>query len=217
MKVALIPARGGSKGIPNKNIIDINGMPMLAYSITAALLSKVDEVWVSSDSDEILEVSRRYGAKLMKRPPEFAKDDSSTESVILHFLKQRKYVNTVILIQPTSPMILPEDIDNGLDKFINDGYDSLFSASKTNDVLLWNSKIQPLNYNYKKRGTRQTRKNFTLHENGAFFIFNRRLFFKNKNRLGGKIGYSEMPYWRSFQIDSREDLANVKKLMIAKI
>jgi N-acylneuraminate cytidylyltransferase len=217
MIAALIPARGGSKGIPNKNIIDINGMPMLAYSITAALLSKVKDVWVSTDSKEIAEVSMKYGARYLDRPSKYAKDDSSTEDVVLHFLKQRKDVNIVVLIQPTSPMILPEDIDNGIEKFIKEKYDSLFSGSKTNDVLLWNSKIRPINYDYKKRGTRQSRKNFTLHENGAFFIFTRRMFFKNKCRFGGKIGYSEMPYWRSFQVDDREDLANIKKLIFAKI
>ncbi len=214
--VALIPARGGSKGIKNKNIIDLNGMPMLAYSITAALKSKVDEVWVSTDSINIKEVALRYGAKVIDRPKEFATDKSSTESVIQHFFTQVKYPTTLVLIQPTSPMILPIDIDNGIDKFIRGRYNTLFSASKTNDILLWNSQLQPINYDPIDRGTRQSRKNFTLHENGAFFIFSKKFFIRRKCRLGGRIGYSEMPYWRSFQVDNKEDLSNVKKLMFGK-
>lgn len=214
--VALIPARGNSKGIKNKNIVDLNGMPMLAYSITAALSSKVDEVWVSTDSKEIKIIAEMYGARVLDRPAEYAQDDSSTESVIEHFLKQKKNAHIIVLIQPTSPMILPLDIDAGIDKFIKDKYNTLFSASKTNDILLWNDKLEPINYDPMNRGTRQTRKEFILHENGAFFIFTKKFFIRRKCRLGGKIGYSEMPYWRSFQIDNKEDLANVKKLMFGK-
>ena len=217
MKIAaLIPARGGSKGIKNKNIIDLNGMPLLAYSITAALKSKVNEVWVSTDSNKIKIVAELYGAKVIDRPEELATDDASTESVIQHFLEKRKNIHVVVLVQPTSPMILPLDIDAGIDKFIKGKYNTLFSASKTNDILLWNDRLEPINYDPMNRGTRQSRKGFTLHENGAFFIFSKKFFVRRKCRLGGKVGYSEMPYWRSFQIDDKEDLANIKKLMFGK-
>ena len=173
--------------------------------------SKVNEVYVSTEDKKIKEIAELYGAKVIDRPKELATDTASTESVVQHFLQVKKKIQAVVLIQPTSPMILPLDIDAGIDKFIKEKYNTLFSASKTNDVLLWNDKLEPINYDPADRGTRQTRKGFTLHENGAFFIFSKKFFVRRKCRLGGKIGYSEMHYWRSFQIDSKEDLANIKK------
>ncbi len=214
--IALIPARGGSKDIKDKNIIDLNGMPMLAYSITAALKSKVNEVWVSTEDKKIKEIALKYGAKVIDRPKQFATDKASTESVIGHFLTEIKNVDIIVLIQPTSPMILPNDLDKGIHKFIKRKYTTLFSASKSNDMLLWDNKLKPINYNPMNRGTRQSRKKFTLHENGAFFIFSKKFFLKKKCRLGGRIGFSEMPYWRSFQIDDKEDLSNIKKLMFGR-
>ena len=83
--VTLIPARGGSKGIPKKNIIDINGKPLLAYSIEASLDSNVDETWVSTDDDEIAKTAKEYGARVLRRPDDIARDDSTSESVLLHF------------------------------------------------------------------------------------------------------------------------------------
>ncbi len=83
--VSIIPARGGSKRIPKKNLIKINGKPLIYYMIKASLESKVDETWVSSEDDEILRVAKKYGAKIIKRPEELATDTSSSESVLLHF------------------------------------------------------------------------------------------------------------------------------------
>ena len=83
--VCVIPARGGSKGIPKKNIISLKGKPLISYTIRASLESEVCETWVSTDSDEISDISMKFGARVLKRPAELAEDDSSTESVLIHF------------------------------------------------------------------------------------------------------------------------------------
>ena len=83
--VTLIPARGGSKGIKRKNIVDVNGSPLLTYAIEASRTSMVDETWVSTDDDEIAEVSRKYGAQVIQRPSYISNDDSTSELALFHF------------------------------------------------------------------------------------------------------------------------------------
>ncbi|KKN66214.1 hypothetical protein LCGC14_0473550, partial [marine sediment metagenome] len=135
--IAMIPARGGSKGIARKNIVDLNGLPLLAYSIISSLGSNVSETWVSTEDSEIEEIAKVYGAKVLRRPVILAEDETSTEAVVEHFLGKVN-CDVLVLIQSTSPMILAKDIDGGLEKFFREGYDSLFSAVKTNDMLFWN-------------------------------------------------------------------------------
>ena len=95
--VSLIPARKGSKGIKNKNLIDLCGKPLIQYSIEASINSLVEETWVSSDSDEILEISKNLGAKTIKRPKELSEDNSTSESALLHFAKNTDIVILVFI------------------------------------------------------------------------------------------------------------------------
>lgn len=117
---AVIPARGGSKSIPGKNIIDLSGMPLIAYSILAARKSGVAErVIVTSDDDKILEVSRSYGAEAFKRPAEYAADDTTTASTLLHlFAHQLDCPEGVscLLLQPTSPLRSEDHILRAVEK-----------------------------------------------------------------------------------------------------
>ena len=218
---AIIPARGGSKVIRNKNLQMINGMPMLAYTIIATkVVSEIDNVYVSSDNDHILNVVALYGATPIKRPTAIAQDTSTTESVVSHFLSlYSSQTRTVVLVQPTSPMVIAEDIKRGIQTYQKNKHSSLFSACKTNDLLIWDEDgMYPINYDPRNRGYRQTRKRCLLHENGAFYIFKKQLFIQTHCRLGGKnIGWSEMPAWRSFQVDSKEDLERVRTLMTLKM
>ena len=117
--VAIIPARGGSKGIPKKNIIDFCGKPLIAWSIQNAIQSElVQDVHVSSDSDEILEVSKAYGAKVIKRPSELALDTTPSELALIHALEHieplHKNVDLIVFLQVTSPLRLAEDIDTSI-------------------------------------------------------------------------------------------------------
>ena len=215
--VTLIPARGGSKGIRRKNLQDIGGLPMLAYAILASSnAASIQETIVSSEDDEILQVAETFGAKPLRRPVALAQDHSSTESVIAHFLTTVKTRN-VVVIQPTSPMLSNADLEKAICKYKKGEYDSMFSAARVNDMLMWDSgSMYPLNYDPKRRGRRQVRKRYLLWENGAFFIFKKRTFIDNNCRFGSKIGYADMPFWRSFQVDNPSDLEKIRVLMTLK-
>ena len=126
--VSLILARGGSKGIPNKNLVYINKKPLLYYSLSASLLSKVEETWVSSDSQKILSYANKLGANILKRPKKLASDKSPSEDSLLHFAKKVDF-DVIVFIQPTSPLITSYDIDNALE-ILNQGYDSVVSFYK---------------------------------------------------------------------------------------
>lgn len=215
--VAFIPARGGSKGIIDKNIINIAGYPLIAHSILTLKAVGIKEIWVSTDNKRIGKTASLYGAKVIRRPEELAEDDSPTEEAISHFLSKVE-CDIVIMVQATSPMLTAEELDRGISKFFIGGYDSVFSVVKTNDVLIWkankySSVMRPINYVLKERGFRQTRANFILIETGGFYIFTKKAFLKKKCRIAGKVGYSEVSFWNSFQVDNKNDLNNIVKLM----
>ena len=154
--IGLILARGGSKGIPNKNIQMLSGMPMIAYSINAAKYSNIDEVWVSTDSAHIRSVAKTYGAKVLDRPEELASDTSPSEDSLLHFADNVDF-DRLVFIQPTSPLLRPKFIDEGLEKMGK--YDSVFSVYKEHWLPRWDLSVCPLNFELHKRPRRQDKKN----------------------------------------------------------
>jgi len=210
--VAIIPARGGSKAIPRKNIISFCGRPLIAWSIEHALGSKyISEVYVTTDDKEIADISRQYGARIIRRPQELATDTSSSEAALLHAIseieKQDK-TELIVFLQATSPLREKDDIDNALEKFLSENADSLFSASILEDFCVWesvNNELKSLTFDYRNRGRRQDKKPYYL-ENGSIYIFKPAIFEQYENRLGGKIALYEMPFWKSYEIDGIEDL-----------
>lgn len=205
----VILARGGSKGIPKKNIIPLKGKPLLAYSIEAAKLSDVNEVWVSTDCIDIAKVAQDYGAKVIFRPLEISEDKSKSEESLLHFANNIDF-DILVFIQPTSPLMLPEDINKGLS--IMSDYDSVFSAYKEHWIPRWTLNNKPDEWNISNRPMRQDKPEKYV-ENGAFYITTKNNLLKSKCRYSGKIGIVEMPLWRSFQIDTLEDLELIEKLL----
>lgn len=137
--LALIPARGGSKGIPHKNIIDLYGKPLLAYSIEAAKKSKyVDEIFVSTDDVKIRDVAIEYGAIAdALRPGELATDSATTISTVYYVVQKFKRAGNpydiLLLLQPTSPLRTAEDIDAAIETFANYNYEALVSVSPVSD------------------------------------------------------------------------------------
>jgi len=219
--IAIIPARGGSKGIPRKNIKLLAGKPLVAYSIETALKSKhLDKVIVSTEDDEIAEVSKRYGAKIIERAADLAKDDIPTELVIEHTIdylkeKERYSPDYIVLLQPTSPLRDEKDIDHAIETILDEKADSLLSVYE-NDRFYWDrTKNTPLNYDYRVRCRRQEKK-WELVENGSIYITKRKLFLNKRNRLGGKITTYLMPKWKSFEIDEPLDFELVEYLMTNK-
>ena len=209
---AIIPARGGSKAIPKKNIIEFDGLPLIEHSILYAKKTPlIDEIFVSTDCIEIENISKQLDVSLVKRPGNIAQDDSSTELTIEHVIKSQNIDSNsiIILLQPTSP-IRPEGIlDRMLKDFIQNNYDSMVSISPCHP-LNWklNSNELICRYNYKDRPMRQEFKkdDYIYDENGSIYIFTQKLFHLENNRLGGKIGYEIFSEEYSYQIDTYLDL-----------
>ena len=208
--IAVILARGGSKGIPNKNIKIFNGLPLVAWSVIQAKISKkISRIYLSSDSNKILNIGKKYGAVPIKRPKRISGDKSRSESAILHLLNKINYVpDGVVMLEPTAPLRSPKDIDNCITNFYFNKLDTGFTGAILEDFLIWKknkkSKLFPINYNYKKKVPRQFR-DPEIVENGSIYIFTPIAIKKYKNRFGGKIGFSENKKWQSFEIDDLDD------------
>jgi CMP-N,N'-diacetyllegionaminic acid synthase len=222
MKIlGIIPARGGSKGIPKKNIIELDGQPLISYSIKQAKNSQfITDIVVSSDSDEILKIAEDYGAIGIKRPQELSTDTSTSESAILHVIEniEKKY-DLIVFLQATSPLRTTEDIDDCINTLITNNFDSVFSSNLLEDMLIWRQKknnLESYNYDYKNRKRRQDSENQFV-ENGSIYVFTVSGFIENKNRLFGKIGLSLMENWKMFEIDSFEDLHFCELIYINKL
>lgn len=137
--IAVIPARGGSKGIPHKNIIDLCGKPLISYSIIEGLKSKyIDYLMVSTDDEEIAEIAKKHGADVpFIRPVDLATDTSKTIDVVLHVLgnlkKQGHLYDVLVLLQPTQPLRTSTDIDLAIERYFETGCKSLVSISPVED------------------------------------------------------------------------------------
>lgn len=222
--LAFIPARGGSKGIPNKNIKLFNGKPLIEWTIKSALKSKlINKVIVSSDSKKILSLSKKFGADVVLRPKNISGDFATTESAIMHYIKNTKEsFDTIVLLSPTSPLRKKRDIDNAIKEFQSKKLDSCFSASKLLDFLIWKlnkkKKYESINYDFQNRGTRQKRE-LNYVENGSIYVFKTKLIKYYNNRIAGKIGMYLMDFWQSFEIDEKDDwkmLETIQKIYIKK-
>jgi len=220
--VAIIPARGGSKGIPKKNLIDFCGKPLLAWSIIQAQKApQISSVYVSSDSDEILECAEKYNAIGIKRPDAIAGDTATSESAILHTCEQIGVdVDTIVFPQPTSPLRKPDDISKAIEEFVAGNYDSLFSACELHDFLIWEKDegglLKSINYDYHNRTRRQDRRSQYV-ENGSIYVFKKQSLYKHDNRLGGKIGMYLMDFYQSFEIDYKDDIDLLSLIFQAKL
>ena len=210
---SIIPARGGSKGIRNKNIIDFCGKPLIAWTVEQCLSSKyVSHVWVTSNSQEILDVAEKYGAKTIRRPDDISGDLASSESAWMHaieVIQKDTEVDLVLAPQVTSPLREVKDIDNAIELFQKEKYDSMFSASMAEDLFFWEESntgvVGSVNYDYKNRKRRQDFKEQII-ENGSFYLFKPQVIRDNSNRLGGNISLFVMDKYKMFQIDNIEDI-----------
>ena len=208
--IAIIPARGGSKGIPNKNIIDCMGKPLIAHSIEYAKESDlVTSIYVSTDDAKIAEVAKQYGAEIIDRPDSISGDTATTESAIEHVLNNIPKPDIVILLQATSPLRPKGSLNKSLEKMISEKYDSLLSLSPTHRFS-WkiNGDEAIPKYDFKNRPRRQdiSESEQAYIENGSIYIFTYENFIKHNNRLGGKIGYVVFEEEFSFEIDTPTDL-----------
>ena len=214
--IVLIPARGGSKGIPKKNIKKFMGSPLIVHTINYALsCHRISDVYVTTDNLEISEISKNAGAKIIDRPSNISTDTATTESAIEHALSQINIKpDIIVLLQPTSPLRPEGSLEKGIKKFINEGYDSLLSISPTHKFF-WGvseTKTTP-KYDYLNRPRRQdlNQNQISYIENGSLYIFSYNHFQKVKNRLGGKIGHIIFPEEYSMEIDTELDFEILQK------
>ncbi len=154
--IGIIPARGGSKGIPGKNIKELAGKPLIAYTIEQAKESKyLDEIYVSTENLEIAKISEKYGAKVIERPMELATDTATSESVLFHFAKKVNF-DILVFFQCTSPLRYSHQIDEAIEKFIKEDADSLLTGC-INDRFLWDNYGKSINHDFRNRPRRQDR------------------------------------------------------------
>ncbi|MBD5448600.1 MAG: acylneuraminate cytidylyltransferase [Lachnospiraceae bacterium] len=205
--IAIIPARGGSKGIPRKNVRLMNGRPLIAYAIRTALRTEmITDVLVSTDDEEIADISGMYGAKVIQRPAHLAGDDVTLDPVIHHavecYEKENGNVDVVITMQPTSPLLRAETFDLALHSFFEMNVDTMISAVNR-PHLSWGEKDGTYFPLYEKRLNRQYLPKHLM-ETGAFVI-TKREFVTEHSRLGKNINLYEVPEDESVDIDDYAD------------
>lgn len=217
MVIAFIPVRGGSKSIPLKNIKCICGKPLVCWSIDALEdTDEVDEIVVSTDSDEIESVvlSRGYKkTKVFRRSEKTSTDSASTESAMLEYIDSASLDpdDIFMLVQATSPMTRSDDFSKAINYYKDSAKTSLVTCTRTRRFF-WNKDGQPLNYDYKKRPRRQDFDG-TYMENGAFYMSRVWAIKTSKCRLSGDIAVYELPEWMSCEIDEPSDWETIEKEM----
>lgn len=219
-KLAIIPARGGSKGIPGKNIYPVAGKPLIYYTIHAArqALEKgaVDKLIVSTDSEQIAETARQYGAEVpFLRPKELAGDKSKSADLMIHAIKfyesQGERFDDIILLQPTSPLRICEDIVGAAALYDRLSCDSLVSCYKEESVSEYNSYHMqgyigiPVNKDHNKGKRRQDLPELFV-RNGAIFITDADYLLRHELVIGDSPAIYVMPQERSLNIDTEYDM-----------
>lgn len=207
--MAIIPARGGSKGIPGKNLRPVGGLPLVARAILSARsASRIDEVYVSTDSQDIAIVAREYGALVIERPAEISGDQASSESALLHALDTLGDVGVVVFIQATSPFIDPHNLDRACDMVASGAFDSVFSGTDDHGFR-WEqdgNAFVPYGHDMAKRPRRQDLPHRVL-ETGAFYVFRPQGLRESGSRFHGTVGCVEVERADAMEIDSPEELA----------
>ncbi len=207
--LVIIPARGGSKGIPRKNLRSLAGKPLIYYAIKNALsiTHGVTDVYVSSEDDEILTIASKFSAKTIKRDEINAGDKVTLDPVIYHaYLKIRKIENKdydlVITLQPTSPLLKSQSLNDAIAKLLNEDIDTLISGIYDTH-LTWLKEGQKFSPNYKKRVNRQELPQ--LYKETGGFVISRANFIKETTRFGNNIQIYPLGKSEAIDIDDFED------------
>jgi CMP-N,N'-diacetyllegionaminic acid synthase len=222
--LAIIPARGGSKGIPKKNIINVNDQPLITYTIETTKKSQhLDKVYVSSDSDEILQVAKDHGAATLKRPEHLAGDTIQNHEVLQHIIHeleaQGETYDYVLWLQPTSPLRTGADIDSAIEKLIAEKNTMLLSITEADfppDFLI-TLEDDVINFQNTKLFEDVRRQNLPQYYmlNGAIFIFQKDFLLQATAYpfAEKKTSFYLMPKNRSIDIDDLDDLVIVESYL----
>ena len=221
--LAIIPARGGSKRLPRKNILNLGGKPLIAWSIEAALKSKyIDKVVVSSDDDEILTIAKRYGAEILKRPDSLATDTATSFDAILHTIENSEAYDFTVLLQATSPLRSAKHLDEAIELLMQKEADAVVSVCEMDHSPLWSNTLDAslsmkgfLREEVLHKRSQDLEPYYRL--NGAIYICKTEKLLKEKSFfLKDNIIAYKMDRESSVDSDEEIDLKIVKFLMKAK-
>jgi CMP-N-acetylneuraminic acid synthetase len=210
MIVAIIPARGGSKGIPRKNITTCAGKPLISWTIERALESELlDKIYVSTEDKEIARISRKFGSEVLKRPPELAEDTTLIVDVLKHHLENDiPNAKTIVLLQPTSPVRDEGLIDFCIEQYKNQTYDSVATGF---DVLL---------SEYGSTMSRRQDMQGYFHDDGNCYVINKNLILQgklfNENHLGIYYQDAQAEKEQSVEIDCLFDLWLCEQILLKR-
>jgi len=216
--IGIIPARGGSKGIPRKNIKEFCGKPLIAYIIETALsVRELDRVIVSTEENEIAKIAKRYGAEIISRPEELAKDETPTLPVLQHavtyLVKEENYKpDIVVLLYATSPLLNPERISEAIRLMIEKDFDSIISVTRDYGHFWIEENGKYERFYPRELFNRQFYKPL-FKENGALYITKTEVLISRSKLIGDKVGFVEMEKYESIDIDEPLDFEIAEFLM----
>lgn len=222
--VAIIPARGGSKRLPKKNVLSLAGKPLIEWSINEAIKADViDLIAVSSDDDEVLKIADKYKSQdviSIRRPPELSTDIAKSVDVVTHALLQLSevgiYPKRVLLLQPTSPLRKAADIQGAVDLFEKEKTDNVISVCETEHPTSWCGIISEDNvlqgFDLSVSRSQEAKKEYRI--NGAIYLVDRLAFLVEGRMIFEKPKVFVMPKERSIDIDTYFDFAMCESLIL---
>jgi len=230
--IAIIPARGGSKGIPNKNIRPLCGKPLIAWTIEAALSAEtVDRVVVSTDDVKIAEIGREYGAEIVMRPQELSTDTATSESALLHVLDSLEqtedyHSDLLAFLQCTSPLTTPQDIDGTIQTLLEAHADTALTVVPFH-YFIWKSNQTPstthnapaigINHNPSQLRQRRQDREPQYVETGSVYVMRTADFSEYKQRFFGKTVMHVIPEENCLEIDTPQDFSVAEVLMSQRL
>ena len=221
--LAIVPARGGSKGIPRKNVLPVAGKPLIAWTLDACReASSVDRTVVTTDDAEIARISREHGAEVVQRPPELATDTALVDPALVHVIEHLResdgYVpDYIAYLQCTSPLTVAADIDGAVAKALETDADVVVPVCEFY-YFLWRpgDSATGINHDHRVRPRRQDMDPQFI-ENGSVYILRTSGFLEAKHRFFGKIALFEMPLERFQEIDEPDDMKRADLLLRARV
>lgn len=213
--VCVIPARGGSKGVPGKNLTKVGGLPLVVRSVRAARrAASVEEVLVSTDDADIAAAARAAGARIVVRPDELSGDTATSESALLHALSQlSERPEVTVFLQCTSPFVDPDDLDAAVNEVLEGKADVVFSALESHEFQwTWSEDgMAGVGHSASFRPRRQDRAPH-YRETGAFYVMRTEGLLEHGHRFFGRVGVRAVPSTHAVEIDTPEDLAVARAL-----
>lgn len=204
--IAIIPARGGSKRLPEKNIKLLDGLPLIAHSILFAKSNSdiISEIYVSTDDEKIKEIAIQYGAKVINRPTELSGDLEPTVSALKHVLSTIENVENIVLLQATNPLRPKGLLKEAFGFFQNNNCDSLFTVTRNHQKLgkIVNDKFTPFNYEI---GQRSQDLEPLYYENGLLYISKAKLILENIIISENAFPLQVNHLFAAVDIDTQED------------